>query len=77
MSGRLLLHHPLQGQALAPGAVTGPVRQHERRLGRVADDAAVGAPVAEPRHRPGVQEHLAHRLQAHRRVVEDREVQNP
>src|SRR5580658_4546076 len=37
----LLLHHPFERQPVAAGAVTGPVRQHERRLGRVADDTAV------------------------------------
>ena len=60
----LLLHDPLERQALAPGAVAGPVGEHERGLRGVADHAAVRATVGEAEGRPRVQQHLAGRLEA-------------
>ena len=63
------------GQVRAAGAVAGPVREHERGLRGVADHAAVGAAVGQAEGRPRVQQHLAGRLEAARRVVEDRQVE--
>ena len=73
----LLLHHPFERQPLAAGPVPGPVGQHERGLRGVADDAAVGAAVGQTGHGPGMQQHLAGRLEVAVGVVEDRDVEQP
>ena len=57
--GGLLLHQVLERQRVARGAVARPVREHERRDRRVADQAAVRAAVGQARHAGRVQQHLA------------------
>ena len=65
----------LEGQPRAAGAVADPVRQEVRGHRRVADDAAVGAAVAEALHGHRVRHHVEQPVVGTPPVVEQREEQ--
>ena len=65
----LLGHQQLEGQALAPGAVPGPMGQQVGGGGGVADGGHVGAAVGQPADGVGVPQHGPHHLQVAAAVV--------
>ena len=71
----LLAHHVFERELRPAVAVAGPVGQQEGRVRRIADQAAVGTAVGQPRHGGGVRQHLVDRIVVARGVVVERQHQ--
>src|SRR5260370_20156194 len=73
---RLRRHHEGDREFFAALAVAGPVRQQIAWEAGIADNAAMGAAVAQSRHRKRIAQHLVHGIEIAVGVVQERHIEH-